>query len=414
VIAVLFGQGAISLTSFITLLALGRWAGQEALGVFVLGWSCWFLASSLVDTLVTTPYTYFKLQHNSSGALNMICVWGAILLSLGFAIALTALWLLNVSAFGALWPALPIALSASLLREITRRVFLATSQTKHLLWLDTTSSLLQLIGLGVLCAWNQLSAAYVLWLIAVSTIIPILPMLNVARLRRLFTARSQTKEELLKFYRYGRWLLVGGMFHVLSVQAYPWLAFVAGGTKLTGLYAACMSIVNILAPLLIGLTNYFRPKFMFARVRYPGQGFPIYVVKRTAIFIFPGLVLCLLLIPFGESTLLGVYGPAFREGAMALAWFGGGALAVCLAAPFQLGLLALNATVTNLYYHAMAGFCVLLGALLYLGSLTLVSLGVIYFVACWTACALLIAMFFTRESHGRDLVKGGASPRIEI
>jgi O-antigen/teichoic acid export membrane protein len=327
---------------------------------------------------------------------------------------LTTLWLLDISAFGALWPALPIAVSASLLREITRRVFLATSQTKHLFWLDITSSLLQLIGLGLLCASNQLTATNVLWLIALSTIMPVLPMLNVARLRRLLVAGSQARVELLKFYQYGRWLLLGGLCHALNVQAYPWLAFVAGGTKLTGLYAACMSIVNILAPLLTGLTNYFRPKFMIAGAHYPSQDFPIYVVKRTVIFIFPGLVLCLILISFGESTLLHLYGPTFRKGAMALAWFGGGALAICLAAPFQLGLLALNATVTNLYYHAMAGFSLLLGALLYLDSLTIVPLGVIYFVSSWTACALLIAIFFTRESHRRDINKGGASPRIEI
>ena len=396
---VLFGQAAISLTNFVTLLALGRWAGQDELGIFALGWSCWFLASSLADSLITTPYTYFKQQREARPELSMISTWGAIILGLGFSIVLTFSWLLEFSAFSKLWPSLPLAITGSLMREIARRHFLATSQIRRLMGLDIFSSLLQLLCIAMLALAQRVTPSNMLWIIGLCTLAPLLPLLSVGRVRRLMQARLGLLPTLLKFFQYGRWLLLGGLCHVLTVQIYPWAAFLVGGTKITGLYAACVSIVNIMAPILTGLTNYFRPRFMLAHVDLPRREFSHFVFTRVGLFLFPGIALCIALVFYGETILARLYGPSFQEGAVAIIWFGGGALAICLAAPFQLGLLALNATVTNLYYHALSLCCIVTGVLFYLDVLNLIDLGRINFIASWIACLLLVGLFLDRINN---------------
>ena len=388
----------VSLTSFLVVLALGRWAGDAALGAFALGWSCWFLTSSLADTLVATPYTYFLNQrHVIERDLPIVALNGFGVLALAAGALLTALWLIDYATLAALWPALPFAIAASLLRELMRRHWLATGQTKRLFRLDVSSSLLQLSGVAFLISTAHLSANSALWAIAFGTAIPVLPMLNRHRMRRCHAAKGDIVQGLLSFFEYGRWLLVGGLFHVASVQIYPWLAFAAGGARLAGVFAACMALVNLLAPLLTGLTNYFRPKFMAARAHDLTDGFATYVLRRAPIFLVPGVALCVILAFLGETALARIYGASFIVGAPALVWFGVATVAVCLSAPLQLGLLAMRATVTNVYYHAAAMMCVAVAvAAITPQRLTLLDLSHINAAASWVAATVLSVLFFYR------------------
>jgi O-antigen/teichoic acid export membrane protein len=401
---VLAGQGFVSLTSFLTVFALGRWSGESALGAFALGWSCWFLASSLADTLVATPYTYFLSQKTRTHQdLPMIALWGIVCLCLVFWFGLSLVQVANIAALAALWPALPTAISASLLREFARRHYLANGRSASLVLLDGLSSLAQIIGIIGLITFDKLTPNAMLWVIALSTSMPLLPMLTQSRIARFIAARSSVNAELVSFFGYGRWLLVGGACHVASVQAYPWLAFAAGGTRTAGLYAACMAIVNLLTPVLTGLTNYFRPKFMAAHVTGMADHFSSYVLRRSAIFVAPGLMMGVLLAVFGQFALATIYGDSFGEGTRALVWFGLAAVAVCAAAPLQLGLLALRATVTNFYYHATALTCLGLGVIaIHVERLTLIDLARISCAASWMATAVLLAHFFYRSRPHQD------------
>lgn len=395
---VLLGQGVVSLTSFTIVLALGRWAGEAALGIFALGWSCWFFASSLGDTLVATPYTYFVNQRPAPARdLAMIAFSGFVILAAVAAALLTGLWLIGNATLAPLWPALPLALTGSLMRELMRRHFLATGQTHRLVRLDIASSALQLAGVVALVATQRLSANSTLWVITLGTLIPVLPVLSRNRLHRLFAANVEVKHELARFFVYGRWLLLGGLCHVAGVQIYPWLAFAAGGARMAGVFAACIALVNLLAPVLTGLTNYFRPKFMAVQTQYTADDFAIYVFYRTALFLVPGLMLCVVLAVFGERALVRIYGVSFAVGAPALLWFGVATVAVCLSAPLQLGLLAMRATLTNVFYHAAALACVAFAvAVIEPQYVTLLDLAHINATANWVATIVLSTMFFFR------------------
>lgn len=403
-IRVVAGQGAVSATSFATTLALGRFGGEAALGQFALGWSCWFLALSLGDSLVATPYTYLASQKRPlCEDLVMAAAWGIVLQCLGFTLVLTALWLLNAGVLGALWPALPAAVVAASVREFVRRHWMAAGHAARVLRLDTSGSLMQLLGLAGLTVAGHLNAFNVFWVIVAVAAITLLPLCTPTRLARLLAARHAAPRVMASMFGYGRWLLLGGICHVASVQVYPWLAFAAGGERLAGLFAACTGLLSVLTPLLTGLTNHFRPRFMRAQARLSGHDFAEYVRRRITIFVAPALALWLVLSFCGDVVLVLVYGAPFREAVVALPWMGLGLVAVALAAPLQLALLALHAPVTNLYYHGSALAWLALCAVIALGRPSLAALGQAYGAVNVAATLMLVALFAMRRWRHRSV-----------
>ena len=81
----------------------------------------------------------------------------------------------------------------------------------------------------------------------------------------------------------GKWLLVGRI--TAQVQGYItyWLAAAIGGAAVTGVYAACMSIVGFANPLMIGLTNIFMPKLVLAWKHGGGPGLWHEAIRNTAL-----------------------------------------------------------------------------------------------------------------------------------
>lgn len=413
VIRVLIGQGAISAASFLTVLAVGRWQGAAELGIYSLGLSFWYLALSLGDTLVLTPYTYFVAQRDRPVIdLPVVALAGIIILATLFAIVLTFLrWLGDLLPQGldTLWPSLPFALAAGSLRELVRRHLLATRQAALLLPLDVCSALSQLAGIGVLQAVHKLSASNVYWVTAVTSLACLTPFFRGRSLfLRIRTAGRQFIPGLKGFLAYGHWLLLGGLCHVASTQAYPWLAYAAGGERVAGLFASCNALVNVLSPVLTGLVNYFRPMFMFAQAQSNRGRFVRYVLQRVPVFALPGALLVAIVFFYGDFFLIRLYGPSYGAGAEALRWLALGMLGIATAAPLQLALLALGASVTNLYYHGMGLFLLAVGAWYGFESLALDGLGRLFGTVNLVSAAVLAILFAVYAT-----AKPPAPPRID-
>jgi O-antigen/teichoic acid export membrane protein len=409
---VLIGQGFISLSSFVTVVALGRWGGDSALGTFALGWSGWFFASSLADSLIATPYTYYVNQKQRIVPdLSMVALWGII--SLGIVMIVVVSILLNFASgniFGlnsahstgslsTIWPALPAAIVASLLREIVKRHYLATSQPARLLLVDCCGALLQISGIVALVYWQRLSASGALWVIAMAMLVPVLPLITISRFKRLRAAQYDCKKGLGAFFDYGRWLLLGGACHVISVQAYPWLAFAGGGERLAGSFAACIALVNLLSPVFTGLINYYRPKFMAVTAKDSNVPLSRYVWRRVPFFLFPAVVLAIILSVFGERVLGELYGPSFITATPALRWLAFGTIAVALAGPVQLGLLALGQTQSNLQYHGIILFVLALGSTFTAMEPNLLQLGAIYWLSNCLGAIALVWIFINNKKR---------------
>jgi hypothetical protein len=73
-----------------------------------------------------------------------------------------------------------------------------------------------------------------------------------------------------------------------------------------------------------------------------------------------------------------LYGAEFRDAGEALAWMSGGMCAVAAGAAIQLGLLAMRAPVTNLYYHGVSLVLLVAAAVWLRERLDLLILGQLY------------------------------------
>lgn len=376
---VLGGQAAVSLANFLSILALGVWSGQEELGAYALGISCFLLGVSLADTLVATPYTYFSSRAERDGRdLEAVATLASLALAVAGALALSAACAFEVPGLSRLWPALPFAYVLFLMREWMRRCLVANGAVRRLLAVDCAGALLQLAGIVALGIMDQLTARSAMMVVGLASMAVLLPAVPQLSGNRLSVARRQGAAVLAGFFEYGRWLFLGGICHVGSVQLYPWLALIAGGERLAGLYAACAALVNLLGPLFVGLTNYFRPRFMAAWHAGDARSFVRYVALRSCVFVAPAIGVMVLAVFTGGDVLARLYGAEFRDAGEALAWMSGGMCAVAAGAAIQLGLLAMRAPVTNLYYHGVSLVLLVAAAVWLRERLDLLILGQLY------------------------------------
>ncbi|KAA0948218.1 oligosaccharide flippase family protein [Pseudomonas sp. ANT_H14] len=400
---VIGGQAAQSLASFLTGLALGRWVSQEALGAYALGYTFCFLIISLGDTLIATPYTYFRArQEGEQAQLFPAALLGTLLLGLVVALGLTLFHVLGTGILAELWPALPVAVFCLVLREFLRRHFYVIGRSVSALLLDLLTAAGQLVLLGWLLASDRLNANNVFWTIGAVSGIAFVVFLSMVQERFVAIGPGTLCKSLRDFFGYGAWLVGGGLCHVASVQLYPWLALLGGGQGQTGLYAACVALTNLINPLLIALTNYFRPRFIAHYKEAQGHDFVAYVFRRALLFLIPALVLLLVVTFEGGTLLRQLYGEPFTAGAPALVFLALGLLAVACAAPVQLGLLALRAPVSNVFYHGSILLVVVVLAYFWRDRLSLVTLAQIYLGSNVAGLLMLLGLlqFFKKNNRG--------------
>lgn len=394
---VLLGQAAQSVGNFVTGLILARIAGQEELGLFALGFSFCFLVICLGDTLVATPYTYFSAHEGEQQpSIIRAGLFGTFMVGLLVCFLIVIAAVLGVESLRGLVFTLPLAVIGLVLREFVRRhLYVAGKLTKALL-MDLLSCALQLSFICLLAGLNWLSANSAFVAIGAAALLPMLGFL----IRGIFSGRASTVAEMIdwqgRFFGYGRWLVLGTACHVASIQLYPWLALAGGGARSAGVFAVCTALTNLMNPLLVGLTNYFRPKLMASYREVSAPIFVRYVLRISMLFLAPALLFFLVVFLGGEELLVAVYGESYREGGGALLYMGFGVVAVALSAPLQLALLAARAPVTNLMYHSSALFVLLLLSAVFWPHLTTTALGVFYGGVNLAALGVLFFLFWGR------------------
>lgn len=391
---VVFGQGLQSLTSFATGVAVGRFAGQDELGIYALSLSFAFLAVSLGDTLIATPYTYFKAdKKQATEKIFVVAFLLSFLLVLLLAMMFVGLQLSLLKSLRSVLLVVPLILLVFVLREFMRRHFYALGAEWASCKFDVLACVLQVVLVGVLLLFDQLNAVSGLLAIALAVA---LAFISVTR-PSMAILKQLTLHELvgwaLRFWSYGRWLVVGGVCHVLGVQLYPWLAMADGGAAQVGLFTACMALANLVNPLLVSLSNYFRPRFMQAYRQLSPPVFIRYVFVRLPLFFVPALVFASALYVWAAEILRLFYGAAYMSGSAALCWLLLGLLAVAFAAPLQLALLAAGAAVTNFIYQGSMLFILSFAALMLAGQLSLGVLAALYALVNIMGALILLAMF---------------------
>ena len=72
-IIALFDQGVVSITNFATAVMIGRVCGKAELGVYSLAWTLITVATGIISTLISAPYTVFGPQLGLPRAARVPC-----------------------------------------------------------------------------------------------------------------------------------------------------------------------------------------------------------------------------------------------------------------------------------------------------------------------------------------------------
>jgi O-antigen/teichoic acid export membrane protein len=279
-------QIAVSAASFITLVMVARWGSAKEVGIYAVGGSVLALLLAIQESLITRPYTIQLFQPLGTPAEH---AGGSLILSLlmatGVALALAAAGA-GFAGFGA---PQPFAILSSvlagvaplvLLREFVRRFMFAhlrMIQAALLDWGVAALSVLTMLFLG----WGGLLSANSAF-VAIGAACAIGAAVWLTYTRKSFAYRSsQTAAVMKQSWGLGKWFFLGQL--AVQSQSYMthWLSLLIAGVSVTGVYAACMSIIAFSNPVHFSFINALTPKFVRALRQGGADGLRRQTIQAT-------------------------------------------------------------------------------------------------------------------------------------
>jgi len=316
-ISLLVDQGIVSAANFVTGLLIGRICSKEQFGLYMLGFTIITFVINFQGALITTPYTIFiprlegvvRSQYTGSTLVHQLGLSILVVLFLAITGAFLSLGLGPTGLLSVI-NSLIFTITFILLWDYARHVCLATVKIRAVLVLDSCVAFLQIGGLLLLAYLGLLSAAHAYWAISIACGIATLSLL--ISLRREFAVRfAQTMSDFKVNFSTGWWIFASGMLWTFKTSLYPWLLAGFHGTVSTGVWAACVGIVALCNPLLLGLQNSFGPKIAHAYTVEEMEGFRRFSLQTATLF--GGLIapFCVVFILFGGPLLTGIYGSKY-------------------------------------------------------------------------------------------------------
>jgi O-antigen/teichoic acid export membrane protein len=345
----LVDQAVVSGTSFLTTVMIGRWAGAEELGVYSLGLSLLVSGLCVQESLIALPYTICRhraLPGTPAEYAGSVLVHQGLFSALALIVLAAAATVLSLGGglpalAGVVW-ALQWVLPFALLREFGRRFAFAHLRMAEALVLDLAVALVQFAGLAWLASTGALNAVTAYSVIGAACALTGAVWLYLAR-GHFAPRRSQVRPALRQSWSMGKWLFASQV--TLSVQAYfvHWLLAGCLGTTATGVYAACMTVVQFSNPLTLGIGNSLAPRAAHAFAD-GGSAALRQIVFRTTVLVGLAMALfCVAIFVGGDELMSVLYHGQLYEGhghtveVLALAM-----LAAALGMPASIGLAALE------------------------------------------------------------------------
>jgi O-antigen/teichoic acid export membrane protein len=186
-----------------------------------------------------------------------------------------------------------------MMREFARRYAFAHLRTLQALYLDISVAMLTVLGLGLLGWTAKMSTTSAFAVIGISCGFAALTWRYI--LRQEFTpVLGQYGEKLTTTWNLGKWFLAGQL--AIQAQGYVvyWLSLAVAGTSVTGIYAACMSIVALANPVLYGFFNLLLPKFVGVLKAEGGRGLFRQALLDALVLFVLMLIFCTIIGFFGE------------------------------------------------------------------------------------------------------------------
>ncbi len=300
-------QGIVGLTSFATVVLLGRAVRAEELGIYSLALSVILFARMVQESAITAPYPVFT--HHLSGqaardyngntivqALLLVSV-GTILLVL-FTLAAND----DSSSFIMAFYALCVVFPFILFREFMRQLAFAHLQLSKVLSMDGVIAVIQIAGLVILINSALLSPATAYLVMGIACVAGI--GLWLGQLEPHFGfSRAGFVSDLQKNWGFGKWALGGQATGTIMFYAMPWLLTAFHSTASAGLLAACSSIVGLINTLLLGLGYVLTPHAAKAYAEGGHQALWRTLLKFLLVFLISTGGFALFLILFGGTLI---------------------------------------------------------------------------------------------------------------
>ena len=318
-------QAIVSGTNFVTSVLIGRAAGKEALGVYLLAITLILFVRGVQEQIVNGPYLVYC--HKRRGT-RLARYAGSVLYHEGLWLLATALGLLGLAIYLNLggepsglrdssW-VLIAAVPLILFRDFARQIAFGHFRSGTAVLLDVSVAALQIAGLGALFLAGTLTVPSAFGVMGAACLIVCTPWcLRFVRGVR-FRAKA-VRNDWRRNWRFGRWALATHLLHGASHWLMPWVVALVDGEEATGIFAAGTSMVGIANMFVLGLAYYVCPK---AAERFHTDGLPgLRRVLRGASLAFsavlaPFVVVCW---AFGDQFSTLIFTDAFAGAGMVLA-----------------------------------------------------------------------------------------------
>ncbi len=340
-------QGIASATNFFTTVIIGRFCTQAELGLYTLGFSIVLFVLTIQASIITTPYLVYCAKTKDRAHAQYR---GSTLIHVAILSIITMFFLAVGSVsfsfgsdlrqrLGAVFSSLVMVILFINARDYVRQICFAALKVKKAFIVDLAVAVLQIGGLALLVYYDSLSARSAFVVTGISCGIIVTGWL--AYNKRSFPIKSENLFEHLKLnWAFGKWILAGGSTYVVFTRIYPWIITDFHGASATGAFSACMSLVFLFNPLLMGIGNYIGPKAVHA---FASSGYLRLksVVYSQAVFIMIAMsVFCAIMMFFGDSIVTLAYGSEYQGQGKVIGILALAVTASAFAIPFRGGLLA--------------------------------------------------------------------------
>jgi O-antigen/teichoic acid export membrane protein len=341
-------QAVFSATNFLTGVIIGRSGSREELGLYMLGLSLILFVTDLQTSLITTPYMVYAPRLKAKA--HALYTGSTLIHQLAFCIivmlcVLGGMFAVNGGvgsrALGPVLRALVFVIALIMLREHARRVSFARLKLKTAFIFDTCIAAGQISGLLVLAHFGLLTASRAFWVIGAVCGIAVLGWLWSDR--GFYDPRlSESLSDLRKNWIFGKWVFASGLIWAISMNLYPWLLATSHGVASAGVWAACLGVVSVGGPVMVGIQNLAGPKIAHVYAAEGHRALRRLVFKITAIVATPISLLCLVTFIWGGRLVVLMYGHQYAGHRWIVSVLALNLLVSAVAFPFSRALFAVD------------------------------------------------------------------------
>jgi O-antigen/teichoic acid export membrane protein len=310
-------QAVVSGTSFAATVMIGRWTHAGELGVYAIAISVLVSALAIQEALVSIPYAIQRYQpvgtsteHSGSslaqsGVLSVLGTAFLVAAASGLSACNAAPELVTVT-----W-VLAGVMPLVLLREFARRFAFAHLRFAQILLLDVAVAAIQL-GMLVWLVWTgRASAAAACAALGTACGLSAAVWLWLARAK--FAIRvSGVWASVRHSWGLGQWFLASQILAQVQIYLPCWLTVLIAGAGATGIYAACMSVVALANPLILGLGNTLIPRSVLAWNEMGAAHLRRQAIQDALLLGAVTTLFCVLMLFAGDDVLGWLYGTQYE------------------------------------------------------------------------------------------------------